>query len=335
MDAMNALPIRSVLRALLNGRAAQSQTLVVQHLGFDHADLDTLPAVLDEVGRELGVGFRLDGVSGDLVLAEQAFVERVAPQVLHAFLDERPLVTMPSAPGSAHDVRRRARQLHAELVQQLRALSLLPVAGGLPQPDMARPVAPLPSGFDSQFDSRQHADKLAEADLDPDRAELLNRLRRGLVDPAQPMLEAAYGTQAALVLDFASGVGYVDELADQRLRVVRDLPYLAPGATPEPGCKQRELDLVAWDIAVAAGDFRLLNSPIRWWHAPLLATPGLDVSRFTGLPRHLDMARALSAGPISPAELRRQCRVSLPDLRGFLQAALFLSLIQWVSTTQR
>ncbi len=327
---MNAHPIRRVLRALLPGRPVEAKALVVQHLGFEPADLDTLPAVLDEVGRELGVSLRLDGISGDLVLAEQAFIARVAPQVLNAFLDERPLMTMPSAVGSDRNARRRARQLHAELTQQFRALSLAAPTETAAPADRGAAPAPTSSGYDSQFDTRQHAERLAEADLDRDRAELLKRLRRGLVDPAQPLLETAYGPKATLVLDFASGVAYVDELADQRLRVTRELPYLARGSSPETGCKQRELDLVAWDIAAAAGGFRLLNSPVNWWHTPLAAAPGLDVSRFSALPRHLDLARVLSAHPVSPAELRRRCRVSLSDLRSFLQAALFLGLVQWM-----
>lgn len=94
---------------------------------------------------------------------------------------------------------------------------------------------------------------------------------------------------------------------------------------PLPGAKQRDLDLVVWDIAVAAGGFRLLHAPINWWHAPLIA----QVS-YTAVPQHLAMARCLAAAPISPADLRRRSRVSLTDLRGFLQACLFLGLANWV-----
>ena len=45
-----------------------------------------------------------------------------------------------------------------------------------------------------------------------------------------------------------------------------------------------------------------------------------------------EMARCLSVAPISPAELRRRSRVSLADLRGFLQACLFLGQVHWVPT---
>ncbi len=326
---MTAHPFRRALRALLpaDGPGAPAQTLVVQHLGFECSDLDTLPAVLDEVGRELGVALTLDGISGDVVLAERSFVARVAPQVLNAFLDDRPLVTVPGLSAEA-DLRRRGREIHVELLRQLRELSTLQQSGAA----VATPLPAAGQAYDSQFDSRQHADRLVGADLDPDRAELLNRVRRGLTDPSQPILEAGYGPKAALALDFSTGVAYIDELADQRLRLIRDLPYLARSAQPEAGCKQRELDLVVWDIAVAAGDFRLLNSPVNWWHTSLLAPRDLNVSRFTVMPQHLEMARALAARPASPADLRRRCRVGLADLRSFLQGCLFLGLIKWSAT---
>jgi hypothetical protein len=155
-------------------------------------------------------------------------------------------------------------------------------------------------------------------------------LRRGLVDPTQPQLVAGFGPRAAIVIDFATGVATVDPLAEQRLRLDREVPYLARGAHPAAEARHRELDLLVWDIAVAAGGFRLLHSPVNWWHAPLIAQPRLDVSRFTLLPQHREMARCLAVAPISPADLRRRSRVSLVDLRGFLQACLFLGLAYWV-----
>lgn len=326
---MNAMPIRRALRALLTVSTNQRRALVVQHLGFESSELDTLPAVLDGVGRELGVDLTLDGVHGDVVLAEQDFVSRVAPQVLHAFLEDRPLLTVSRASDGATDARRRAQALHRELLRQLGSLSHARSAASA-GPAPAHSVLPPDSGFDSGFDSRLHADKLMENELDPDRAELLNQLRRGLVDPSQPPMSAGYGRKATIVIDFATGMARVDELADQRLRVMREVPYLSRGAWPGSDAKDRELDLVVWDIAVAAGGFRLLHSPVNWWHAPLMAQPGLDVSRFTAQPQHLEMARHLAAAPVSPADLRIRSRVGLADLRGFLQACLFLGLVYWV-----
>lgn len=331
---MNAISIRRALRALLPGSAVARRPLVVQHLGFESTQLDTLPAVLDDVGRELGLEIRLDGLAGDVVLAEQRFLTQVPPQALQAFLEERPMVTVALSAAAEGDARRLALQLHAEVVRQLRLLTDAVVAGGRHIPLEQQSTLPPNSGFDSNFDSRQHVELLAEAELDPDRAQLLNRLRRGLVDPTQPVLTAGYGPQAILAVDFSTGMALIDELADQHLRVTRDMPYLAPRSSPGPLAKQRDLDLVVWDIAVAAGGFRLLHSPVTWWHAPLIARPHLNVARFTSLPRHLELARCLAVAPISPAELRRRCRVSLTELRGFLQACLFLGLVYWVPSTR-
>ena len=62
----------------------------------------------------------------------------------------------------------------------------------------------------------------------------------------------------------------------------------------------------------------------------LIANPRLDVSRLTALPQHRELARCLAVAPISPDELRRRCRVRSSDLRGFLQACLFLGLVHWM-----
>lgn len=331
---MNIAPIRRVLQALLPGVAADRRVLTVQHLGFACSELETLPAVLDEVGRELGVSLALDGVHGDVVLAEEGFVTRVSPQVLNAFLEDRPLVVI-TRPGAAlgDEARRHARGLHGELVRQLRGLSDgLDTAHSVPAavPAASAAGAGFDSGFDSRFDSRLNADRLAEGELDPDRAELLNVLRRGLVDPSAPPLRAGYGHRAALSIDFATGVAHLDELAEQHLRVTREVPYLSRGADPGPRARLRDLDLVVWDIALAAGGFRLLHSPVNWWRTPLLLSPQARLGRYTALPQHLEMARVLAAGPISPAELRRRCRVGITDLRAFLQASLFLGLLHWL-----
>ncbi|MEN9629006.1 MAG: hypothetical protein RJA10_2233 [Pseudomonadota bacterium] len=323
---MNTNTIRRAIRALWPARAEADSPWVVQPIGFDDDHLPWLSTVLERAGEVLGRPLVLDRGRGDLVLAEQAFVEQVTPQVLNAFVDERPLVTLGLSSVERADPVRRASQAHGELVRQLRALHQPERAASRQAPSTLSPA----SGFDSQFDSRHPDARLKEAELDPDRAELLNTLRRGLVDPSQPPLRAGYGPQASLVIDFAAGVAMVDLLADQRLRLAREVPYLSLGAQVVDGAGQRELDLVVWDIAMAAGGFRLLHSPVNWWRAPLIARPKLDISRFSLRPHHRDMARCLAQGPTSPADLRRLSRVGLVDLRAFLQACLFLGLVYWV-----
>ena len=321
---MNTLSIRRALRSLLPGSATMRPVMVLQPVGFEASQRDTLPAMLDVVGRELGLVLALDDSRGDAVLAEQDFVNHVSPQVLSAFLDERPLVAVSMPPAGA--ARGDGPLAQTDLTRQLRTLR---DSGGWTSVAAASTLPPS-SGFDSQFDSRPQTEKLAEFELDPDRAQLLNTLRRGLVDPTEPLLAAGYGPQAALVIDFATGIATLDERADQHLRVTREVPYLAHGARPGETAKSRELDLVVWDIAVAAGGYRLLHAPVGWWQAPLIAQPRLDISRYTALPHLREMACCLAVAPISPAELRHRCRVGLTDLRAFLQACLFLGLVYWV-----
>lgn len=328
-------PLRRALQALRPSRQmpkARRRSLVVQHLGFDWDELETLTGVLDGVGRELDLELRLDGTAGEVVLADQQFVERVAPQVLNAFLDTRPLLTLDGASNGAVDeggdgTRRRARLLHAELLRQLQTLPGPGRSGAQP----ARSPG-TESGYDSDFDSRSDCAPANQPVPDPDTAALLNRLRRGLVDPTQEALAAGYGDGEALYIDFAQGVVQIDERADQRLRLMHELPRLAGMQAPRPAhtARLRDLDLVAWDLAQAASHVRLLHAPDDWWHTPLLALPGIDVRRYSQHPQQLALARELACAPATPSELRRRCRVSVSELRGFLQAVLFLGLAQWL-----
>ena len=327
---MNTNTIRRALRALLPASEAIGPPLVVQPIGFYDSCLPWVAALLERAGAELGRSLVLDRGRGDLVLAEQAFVQQVSPQVLSAFVEDRPLVTLGVSAADRADPARRASRVQGELVRQLRALPELEGAASVQASLFGASTPPAASSFDSQVDSRHPESQLVEAELDPDRAQLLNALRRGLVDPTQPPLRAGYGPQASMVIDFAAGVATVDALADQRLRLSREVPYLSRGAQLVDGAVPRELDLLVWDIAIAAGGFRLLHSPVNWWQAPMIARPQLDISRFSLRPQHRDMVRCLAQGPVSPAELRRRSRVSLVDLRAFLQACLFLGLVFWV-----
>jgi hypothetical protein len=232
---MNTLSIRRALRSLLPGSATMRPVMVLQPVGFEASQRDTLPAMLDVVGRELGLVLALDDSRGDAVLAEQDFVNHVSPQVLSAFLDERPLVAVSMPPAGA--ARGDGPLAQTDLTRQLRTLR---DSGGWTSAAAASTLPPS-SGFDSQFDSRPQTEKLAEFELDPDRAQLLNTLRRGLVDPTEPLLAAGYGPQAALVIDFATGIATLDERADQHLRVTREVPFRASGwsaATSRPPCRR-------------------------------------------------------------------------------------------------
>lgn len=337
-----AHPLRRALHALTRRAPPRRRPLVVQHLGFDDGELKTLSGVLDEVGRELGVELRLGDVAGDVVLAEQGFLGGLAPQVLQAFLEERPLLAIDAQAVGTADARRRIRTLHATLVRELQQ-SGHAAAGELDGADAddgaggeaarthgGRSGFVPDSGYDSAFERRESATVAVGAEPDADCAELLNRVRRGLVDPGEQPLCAAYAGDAVLQFDFAQGSVLLDEHADQRLRIVHELPRLAEGAVPGARSRRRDLDVVAWDLALAARGQRLLHAPADWWHAPLVSLPNVDIKRYTHQPQYLMLARELARAPASPAELRRQCRVGVEAMRGFLQAMLMLGLAQWL-----
>lgn len=320
---MTASTIRMTLGRLLTGGAAATPVVLVQHIGFDGADAVGLAPLLAGVGRDLGLRLVADEVHGELVLVADGFAERVSPSVMAAFLSDRPMVRVDrrllADPAAARE--HLARTLVPHLVAR-QSVQLRAGAGHTAS-----------SGCDSGFDSTLQADRLEDAELDPDRSELLSRLRRGLVDPSQPPLLAGYGPGAAMAIDFAVGVARIDGAADHRLRVSRQVPYLGQGVQPGPDARERELDLVTWDIAMAAGSFRLLRAPANWWRTELIAPTLLSVSRYTVQPQHLELARALAAEPLTPAQLCRLCRVSLVELRSFLQACLMLGLAQWVDSS--
>lgn len=323
---MTATSIRRALRSVLPRAAGSLRDLPLQSLGFEPAELKTLSAELEQVGPALGLAPTVQASGGEAVLAEADFVRRVAPQVLHAFLDERPLLVVDRPADDEVAAPATTRRRLDQLSSQLRALA---AGEGLASLASSSTLPPS-SDFDVHSDFPASVDGPSESPLDPDRAQLLNTLRRGLVDTAQAPMTASYGPGAAIRVDFACGVATLDELADQYLRVTREVPYLSQNALPGAGAKQRPVDQLVWDVGVAAGGFRLLHSPVNWWHAALIANPRLDVTRFTALPRHRELARCLAVAPISPAELRRRCQVRSSELRGFLQACLFLGLVHWV-----
>ena len=67
-----------------------------------------------------------------------------------------------------------------------------------------------------------------------------------------------------------------------------------------------------------------------WWRQPLVALTPHGVWRHSAVPLHLERARALAEGPMTPAQLRQKCRADVAELRCFLQAGLWLGLLGWL-----
>lgn len=330
------------LRGRLAGSARARPRLRLQALGLSDRELKQLRPVVAQVGERLGVAMELDKEAGDIVVVDSGFAAHVSPHALRAYCESRPLVALD--PRTADDEAAtlgRVEQRQQELLRQLRELPIVRrssahygAAGWDPEllqdeTAPAPPPAAEDSGFDSGFDSRLQAPALAAPPLDTLRQRVVTRLLAGLVDPSSPALALSYGPGACLWVDFDAGLVRFDPPALQQLRVRRELPTFAPGARPGEDATVVELEQAVWDIGLACGAHRLLEEPQDWWHTPLEAPRGASVQRYTRQPRHLALAQRLFAGPVTPSQLRREAQVSVPDLRRFLQASLFVGVAYW------
>ena len=109
----------------------------------------------------------------------------------------------------------------------------------------------------------------------------------------------------------------------------REVPLPVGGVLPHADSAYHELPDVVWSLGLASGQLALIGAPADWWHTPLQCT-GLDrVERYSRVPQHLELARHLEGGALTPSQLRRQARVGVAELRRFLQACLALQLLQW------
>jgi hypothetical protein len=112
--------------------------------------------------------------------------------------------------------------------------------------------------------------------------------------------------------------------------VRRELPRPVSQVHLQGNAMAWDLQGATWDIGIAAGELPLLNAPADWWHAPLQIDPAALIERFTRAPAHLDVARRLRAGPVTPSTLRTDARLGVFELRRVLQACLMLGVVRWV-----
>lgn len=323
-------------------RAARRRRVTLQHMGLSEMDMDPVRDALHTVGDDLALSFELSDSRGEVVLMDADLAARMPPQLLASLADGRPLVVLSAPRGEDGLWLRRGTPVdshHRQLLRQLQSLPLVrrhsaPDRGGrgaANQPQAATP-AMLQGGIDS---SNAAAERLPVAPLASAQFELLQAVRRGLSDPRCAPLHASYGVQANLRFDFNHRIVKLDPLAQRLLRVERELPSAAAQTMPADDATVRELDETAWDLGIAGGRHALLDAPVDWWNGSLSAPAPGAVQRHTLLPRHLALARYFEAGPTTPAELRRQARADIGDLRRFLQACLLLGLVRWLPQTHR
>jgi hypothetical protein len=311
------------------GRGPKRPTLRLQALGLDEQQIRALRPLCDRLGKTLDLLVELDARQGDIVLADRSYAARTAPQQLASICDARPLVTCDLDDGADLELTTLARfeRRQRELLRQLREIPLVRGVssqfGASGWDHEVLEASELPSGFgDSSFG-------IDAPRFDAAQEMLVTWLLRGLLDPQMKPMTASYGAGAVIRVDFSRSFALVDPLAQQHLRVRRELPRLVGLESPGPDAIERDLDSLVWDLGIAAGQHRLLNQPADWWNTPLATCKDPAVQRYTRLPRHLELAAVLFNQRITPAELQRQTGMAVSDMRPFLQACLFLGLCWW------
>ena len=307
--------------------------LTLHCVGVDAAAQREILQAAPLLRQQLGLQLRLAEDHGDALLVDDAVLRSVAPWVLSALAEGRPrLVLRRSGPPTAAAER---GVVIDDLVSQLRGLRdggvrREPAGFGLSQPDELLETQPtaVDSGFDPGFDSRWPAPAPATAGTEAERA-FLQALLRLRTDAGAPPLQAAYAGGGVLMADAAQAKAWFDADGWMNLRLHEPLPRLQADVQPAGELAELELDLVLWMLGQAAGALPLLEAPADWWHAPLTPVHLQAIGRYTLEPRHLAMARVLGRGGVTPSMLRRECQVSERQLRGFLQACLFLCLVWW------
>jgi hypothetical protein len=299
------------------------------------------------VSETLGVHFELQEHAGDVVLLDAQRAAQIAPQVVEAFTDGRPVVSLSAlveqtSPQTTSSNRLQWRE--AELLRQLREIPLVRrqaaraarrkprgalVGGDSMLTDTAREHSGLSTSFDTTFDSKLDVDQWAGAELAPAQLDFIQGLLQGLNNPATAPMMASYGEDAHLRFDFGLRRVTLNALAEQYLRVQSEVPRLSPVARTQSHASVRDLHQVVWDVGLACGVCLPLGAPKNWWYQPLTLRSDARIERYTRQPRHLTMALRLATGPATPSVLRSQARVSVAELRRFLQACLMLGLVHW------
>jgi hypothetical protein len=223
------------------GRRAGRPSLRLQAVGLTDAQIRQLRPLCTRIGEALDLLLEVDARQGDVAVTDRAFARCTPPQQLARLVEARPLLTCDLAPpvdagaGGLALFERRQR----ELLAQLRELPL--VRSRSPQfgasgwaPDVVEASA-VPSSFGSVATGPD------APPLSVNQQQLVTWLLRGPIDPEIQPLRLSYGPEAMIRVDFAQSFALVDPLAQQALRVRREVPDLTAEGVPGADAIEREL----------------------------------------------------------------------------------------------
>ncbi len=162
----------------------------------------------------------------------------------------------------------------------------------------------------------------------------VSELVRTWHDRHRPRMVVGYADDgAAFVIDFALQHVLADRRAWERLLACGELPSQGTGSFALDGpsylCKLHPIESLIWAVGLASANLPLLGAPIAWRSARLLSRGWEQFPDLCRAPAHLHLAELASQGETTPDQLRHATRVGEGDLRAFLQAALFLRLLEW------
>lgn len=306
--------------------------LRIQTFGIDSSTLQELQWRLQSMAALLPADLVLQETPGDVVLIEARLIAGLPAAIASALFEGRPCIALPRERPVADSVHGAiaAQQLRHLLLDQIDALPhRLPQ---LPEMPEARPAArpQPPSSIEAGADSRwPAADPLADPSDEHRRLALVVDLRLARRRGVAARLHAAYGQGAGIVFEFGRGTALIDAAALRPLRVERRLPLPSFPQAPGLGATQRDLDSTLWDIGVAAASLPLLDSPAGGWDHSLRPRDAQVIVRRAQSPLQHELARLLASGPCAPSRMRRACRTSPHEVRGFVQACLLLDLVEW------
>jgi hypothetical protein len=314
-----------------SGRSNARPALRIQTFGIDPTSLQELGGRLQAMAALLPADLVLQEAPGDVVLIEAALIDALPVSIVRGYFEGRPCIALPRERPTGDSVYGAiaAQQLRRLLLDQIDAM--LRRRHGPPEaPDIWPAAQPLASPFDTCADSRwSDTDLLADPADERQRLWFIVDLHRARRRGTAARMHATYGPAAGIVFDFGLGIALIDAAALQPLRLRQQLPLPSDPQAPGTGATRRDLDSTLWDIGIAAAALPLLDSPANGWDHPLRARDAGAIARHAGSPLHHELARLLASGPCAPSRLRRACRTTVHELRGFVQACLLLDLVEW------
>lgn len=292
-------------------------TLRLQHLTLPAQRLAALQPVLDRVGNKLGVNLLWDSEDGELLVVERGAMA-LGESLLGELSAGRPVLWLDE--GLDDDfLAGIVRQAFAEALEGLlQSPSSLPQVSAGPVGMVGSDWSPL-SAIPKQQSSA--ADELA----------CISRLHQLARDGARGTpLALGYPDHGAFVIDPCSALAFVDVGALAHLRASRRLPQVLDSTPVLLAPKRRPLDVLLWELGLAAAHCAPPEAPADWWQHPLEGLSALqDLRRYTLDTHHLAMARLLRLWPHSPAQLRQHSGAAPASVQGFVQAVLLLRLAFW------